>query len=304
MTTVFFSGIAAMSKKYTEPAFKLVAGHGVLFSLHERYLLASEDWLKRHHDRFDLSQTEAMFDSGAFTAWQAGDPPLKASELAKIYERAARWCEGKVKAAWFITLDVMPGTPNHDASPEEIAEAIRQSDRNHAELTRALPRRILPVFHRGERLARLSEIQDMSPDYVCLSPLKGVGEDIRIEWSSLAAAHIKTRNPQTKLHGLATTGTDIMRAVDWRSVDSSAWILNAGMATIFVEHDGCSLRIPIGRHNWSRRHFDAIEDERLRARVEQLVDELGFDLDRMRDDAAARQLFNLQTMAERSRRPA
>ena len=58
-----------------------------------------------------------------------------------------------------------------------------------------------------------------------------------------------------------------------------------------------------GVHNGSRRHFDSIEDERLRARVDQVVAERGFDLDRIRDDPVARQLFNLQTMAEWSRRP-
>ena len=303
MTIVFFSGIAAMSKQYTEPAFKLVDGLGVLFSLHKRYLSASADWLRRHHDRFDLSQTEAMFDSGAFTAWQAGHPPLKASKLARRYERAARWCEGKLKAAWFISLDVLPGTRNRDATQEEVASAIRQSDRNHAELARALPGRILPVFHRGERLARLREVQDMNPGYVCLSPLVGTEEPARIKWSLRAAAHLKQRNPRTEIHGLATTGEEIMRVVDWRSVDSAAWIFIAAMGEILVEHDGRLLRIPIGRHNGSRRHFDAIEDERLRARVEQLVAERGFDLDRMRDDATARQLFNLQTMAEWSRGP-
>jgi hypothetical protein len=91
--------------------------------------------------------------------------------------------------------------------------------------------------------------------------------------------------------------------VDWRSVDSTAWIRNAGMGILFVEHDDHLLRIPIGRHGGSRRHFDLIQDEQLRARVEQLVAERGFDLDRIRDVPVARQLFNLQTMAEWSRRP-
>jgi hypothetical protein len=66
-----------------------------------------------------------VFDSGAYTARKADYPPLKASELERLYERAARWCEGKLKAAWFVNLDKMP---KRDASPEEVAAAIRQSD--------------------------------------------------------------------------------------------------------------------------------------------------------------------------------
>jgi hypothetical protein len=60
----FAGGIAAVSKKHMGVAFELVDGLGVMFSLHERYLSAGEDWLKRHHDRFDLSQTEACLTAG------------------------------------------------------------------------------------------------------------------------------------------------------------------------------------------------------------------------------------------------
>ena len=231
------------------------------------------------------------------------EPAQTASQLAKVHERVARWCDSRFRECLFISLDVLPGAPNRDPTPEEVASAIKQSDRNHAELTRVLPGRILPVFHRGERLARLNEVQDINPDYVCLSPLVGTEEPLRIRWALRAEAHLKARNPNTTIHGLATTGTDIMRAVDSRSVDSSAWIFNAGMATIFVEHDGRVLRIPIGRHGGSRRRFDLIQDEQLRARVEQLVAERGFDLDAIRNAPVARQLFNLQTMAEWSRGP-
>ena len=104
----------------------------------------------------------------------------------------------------------------------------------------------------------------MAPDYVCLSPLVGTPEPLRIEWSLRVEAHLKARNSLTQLHRLATTGDQIMRVVDWRSVDSTAWIRNAGMGVIFVEHDDHLLRIPIGRHGGSRRHFDLIQDERLR----------------------------------------
>jgi hypothetical protein len=296
MPILFFGGIASMSKKHTGAAFKLVDGLGVLFSLHPQYQSATKDWFRRHHQwEYDLSQTEVMSDSGAFTAWNAGEPPLKALGLARLCERMARWCEGKFKATWFINLDVMPG---RDASPEEIAEAIRQSDRNYAELIRALPGRILPVFHRGESPERLNEVQDMSPGYLCLSPIVRILEKRRIGWSFNVAAHLKDRNPKIQLHGLATTGNEIMRAVNWRSVDSTTWIKNAGRwGMIFVEHDDGIQRIPIGQRK-SRNHFDH-QDARLRARVVQLAAELGLGLDELRDDPAARHLFNLAEWSKR-----
>ena len=62
MTILFFSGIAAMSKQYTEPAFKLVDGHGVLFSLHPRYQSAAKNWLKRNCEAFDTGNVSVMFE--------------------------------------------------------------------------------------------------------------------------------------------------------------------------------------------------------------------------------------------------
>lgn len=301
---LFFAGIAAMYRRYADEAFSQLDGCGVLFSAHGNYARASSEWLQRHCDLYDTRRISVMFNSGAYSAWNAGDPPAKASDLGRMYENAARWCDGRFREVWFITLDVLPGVPNRIPTQEAVAAAVRQSDRNHAELIRALPGRILPVFHLGKSRARLNEVQDMAPNYLCLSPLVRTPEKTRIKWSVRVAAHLKQRNPNTEIHGLATTGTKIMQAVNWRSVDSTAWIYNAAMAILFVEHDGRLEHIPIGRRNGSRRHFDAIEDERLRARVEQLVAERGFDLDRMLDDAAARQLFNLQTMAEWSRRTA
>ena len=195
MTTLYFSGIATMSKQYTEPAFKLVDGQGVLFSLHPRYQAAAKTWLQRHCEAFDTSNLSVMFDSGAFTAWNAGDPPLKAFALGKMYERVARWCDSRFRECWFISLDVLPGAPNRDPTPEEVALAVKQSDRNHAELTYVLPGRILPVFHRGERLARLREVQDMAPNYMCLSPLVGTEEPLRIRWATGSAPTPGARLP-------------------------------------------------------------------------------------------------------------
>jgi hypothetical protein len=115
------------------------------------------------------------------------------------------------------------------------------------------------------------------------------------------AAHLKARNPVTQLHGLATTGDRIMRAVRWRSVDSTAWIVKAKNGDILVEHDDHLRCIPIGRRSGSQSHFDH-QGERMRARIEQSAAELGLGLDELRGDPAARHLFNLRTVTERSKR--
>jgi hypothetical protein len=297
----YFSGIQSVSHRYTDEALKQIDGHGLCFSLHGNYHRGARDWLMRICDLYDTRNMSVLFDSGAFTAWTKGEPPPKASELARSYEYAARLCDPRFREVWFVNLDHMPGVPGRDPTHEETAFANRQSDRNYAELIRALPERILPVLHRCEDPERWNEVQDMSPNYVCLSPLVGTEEDIRIEWSLIAAAHLKARNPATQLHGLATTGDRIMRAVDWRSVDSTAWIVKAKNGDILVEHDDHLLCIPIRRRDGSD-HFDH-RDERLRAWIVQLVKERGLDLDAMRDDPYARQLFNLWTLAEWSKRP-
>jgi hypothetical protein len=60
-------------------------------------------------DLYDTRNVSVLFDSGAFTFWNAGEPPQRASDLARICERAARWCDPRFREVWFITLDVMAG---------------------------------------------------------------------------------------------------------------------------------------------------------------------------------------------------
>jgi hypothetical protein len=354
MPIMIFSGVHAMPKKYSEQVYKQVRGHGVLFSLHKSYVAGARDWLLRNcelHDNEkngDFRDTEIMFDSGAFTAWTKGEPSQTAEQLGEMYQKAARWCEKRFKNVWFITLDVMPGRPRPvrdqegkvimeaGATKEEVAAAVRQSDINHKILAGMLPGRILPVFHRGESYARLDEVSDMNPDYVCLSPLVRTPEKVRTDWSLRVMQRLRARHAGIQAHGLATTGANIMQTVDWRTVDSTAWIFNAAMGIIFLEYQGRFLRLPVSRFITQRRgqhqHIDSIKHPRLLATVERLCAERGFPLDVMRDDTAAREavkqnikyephkidylpelnddpgymarrLFNMQTIAEWSKRP-
>jgi hypothetical protein len=50
------------------------------------------------------------------------------------------------------------------------------------------------------------------------------------------------------------------------------------------------------------QHFD-YQDAQLRAQIEHSAAKLGLELDELRDEPAARQRFNPQTMVERTKRP-
>jgi hypothetical protein len=75
-------------------------------------------------------------------------------------------------------------------------------------------------------------------------------------------------------HGVLRCGRSAaIRSCGWSigSVDSTAWIRNAGMGVIFVEHDGRLLRLAVGRRISSNcraaAHIDLIQDPRLKATV-------------------------------------
>src|SRR5215472_10954584 len=197
MPIMFYSGVHAMPKRLSATMHKLTQGHGILFSMHQNYVPAAREWLVEAK-QYDNKSTEVMFDSGAFTAWYNGEPAMKAEELLATYVKAARWCEGRFKNAWFITLDVIPGAPHRAATHEEVTEAVRQSDINHKVLAKELGNRVLPVFHRHESHARLREVMDMNDEYICLAPLARTPENERLQWSRQAARIVGEIN----IHGL------------------------------------------------------------------------------------------------------
>jgi hypothetical protein len=61
-------------------------------------------------------------------------------------------------------------------------------------------------------------------------------------------------------HGLATTGGEMMELIDWRSVDSTTWMLQAAMGKIRIDWEGQLIDLPISEGSSARyklgKHWD------------------------------------------------
>jgi hypothetical protein len=312
MSLLFFSGRPGMpSKGVQRQLYSKVEGR--LLSLHKEAVSSSEDWLElANHDKFgfDTSNMELMFDSGAFTAWTKQEPPIDVNWLLDQYLKFDRRAGDRFKIVWFISLDVIPGALGRDPTNDEIREAIRHSDANHRVLRAEFGNRVIPVYHQREPVERLHEVIEINPLYVGISPENGILEDYRWQWARNVHLRLKdaieTRGLKT--HGLATTGSMMLEAVDWRSVDSTSWVWAAKNGRIIFEWEGQRRTLPISakspaREKFGASHYDIVPDDRVRKLVDEICAELEITSDMLRAHHYYRYLFNVHTLVEWSKRP-
>ena len=176
-----------------------------------------------------------MLDSGAFTAWNKGDS-VSVDEVLRKYSRFLEGSGDLFDEIWMINLDKIPGERGRDPTLAELDEAVKVSDENFKLLTHHFGSRILPVFHQGESSSRLDEVLNQA-EYICVSPRNDVAEKLRVEWSAKCHLMISQRSPNTRTHGLATTGNNMIRTVPWYSGDSAAWVQHGGFGMVDIFHE-------------------------------------------------------------------
>lgn len=200
-----------------------------LLSCHGSYMGTARHWLKAAHTHPESKNREIMLDSGAFSAWSKGEETT-VDEVIASYDELVEAYLPFYKEIWLINLDKIPGERGRSATPDEIDEALRVSDRNFEILTKRYGDRVLPVFHQDESEARLREVMQQNPRYICVSPRNDLHEALRRDWAT--RAHRITGAQWT--HGLAATGKLMMTEVPWRSVDSATWVQLAGYGALIL----------------------------------------------------------------------
>jgi hypothetical protein len=299
----FFMSGTPRNDKYQDQEDTLCSSR--LFSLHGDYMRPVMKWLQRVVDNPNRPYPKIMMlDSGAFTAWNAGEEATL-DHVIESYERFEDVAGDLFEEIWMINLDKIPGEKGRDPTQAELDESIVISDRNYKILVEKFGDRILPVFHQDESDERLFEIADMA-DYFCISPRNDLPEARRKRWSQ-RVHHMLTNKygPGAKrTHGLATTGNEMIREVPWYSIDSAAWILHAGYGKIdvflddrfggllghdkpryrnwFVSEEG-------GKSRYAGQHIDTILPATKALLVERM-NQYGFDEEQVRTDSRARSL--------------
>lgn len=265
-----------------------------LFSLHGSYKKACMNWLA------DVKRTAAeghpypkniMLDSGAFTAWNAGED-THLEDVFRSYDEFETLAGDLFDEIWMINLDKIPGERGRDPTVAELDEALVISDHNYAKLVTRFGERILPVFHQGEPDSRMYELAEIA-DFICISPRNDVHEGLRKIWAQERHFLLHEKFPGHKTHGLATTGNLMIADVPWYTVDSAAWIIHGAFGKVdvfdgkkysnyFVTYEG-------GKHKRDKTHIDNLLPAK-RERVIAAIESYGFTLEDVQTDVRPRSL--------------
>lgn len=168
----------------------------------------------------------------------------------------------------------------------------------------------LPVYHIGEDIKYLHRCLEY--DYFCLGgmALKSAPE-LRIPFLDKTFSIIcdKDGMPKSKVHGLGMTSFKLMRRYPFYSVDSTSWVLTAGMGSIFMPNKNKD-----GGYDFSERpHILCFSDRRKEANLNEhfdtcspeykkwIVDYLeskGFTLEGIRKSYKDRRAINVEYLIE------
>jgi len=233
---------------------------------------------------------EMLLDSGAFTAWSKGDS-VDLDALMRVYGKFIDQYEDKLKAIWLINLDRIPGSPGRTAGTAELEAAIEESDRNFEILVKEFGDRVLPVFHQNEAKERLAEVARMA-EYICISPRNDLPEKNRVTWS----AEVHKLIPNSKTHGLATTGGRMVQGVPWYSADSASWVFAGAMGNITVMSGDKLVPVSVSSESPAMKdmgkHISTVSSH-FKDYVAERAEHHGFNLTELSEGHGERMAFNM-----------
>ena len=232
-------------------------------------------------------RAKIMIDSGAFTFWTSGKR-IKLDKLVS-YSQGLIDKYGDKHDFIFISLDVMPGKRGETPTEQQLKETMKDSYYNYINYQDAMENHtVMPVYHSGEPVALRNMYLDKT-DHICLSMNQGMGEKHRVGWAS------RNYVEGIKIHGLAATGNQMIRYVNWHSVDSAAWILTAAMGMIYWRGTNGLSILKISDQSEKRKahnsHADSLTNHEA---VREIIESKGFNYEELADDHRQRMLWNLE----------
>lgn len=236
-----------------------------------------------------------MLDSGAFTAWNKGKE-VNRDALIDFYNWAFDEYGDVLNPLTVVSLDRIPGRQGVERVPEDFVNAARESVENYDYMLKHIRAgvELKPVFHDGDPEYVLNRYAD-SCTYLSLSANLDLAYWQREAWVAEMSQH--PRIVPLRLHGLAMTGTRMLRTVSWHSVDSSAWALWAAYGAIaWLREDGSFKTIPASAESPRRKRADghlATLPGPVRERILAALHEEGFTEEEMTRDAIARARWNI-----------
>lgn len=156
---------------------------------------------------------------------------------------------------------------------------------------------VLPCFHYGEPEAAL-EYYVQNYEYITIGGMVPISTpQLRVWLDRIWGAHLTNPDgtPKLKVHGFGLTSVPLMSRYPWYSVDSSSWVQLGGMGNIFLPEFGT---IAVSEHAPQRKeplkHVDTLPPPQ-RDVIVGYIEELGFNLERLRKEHLSRKCFNMVT---------
>lgn len=231
-----------------------------------------------------------MLDSGAFTSWSVGKSVSLTRYCDTCNEMLDRFSD--VFDWTFVALDKIPGKRGEQPTEAQALEAAKESLANYEHMRRMVRGDIKPVFHLGDP-DWLADAYD-GAEFVGLGASQNVTYELRRQWVARAAKRFAGR----KLHGLAMTGTRMLRTAPWYSVDSASWILWAAYGAIaWVNSDGSLSIVPLSVESPRKHEFDRHLLSTAAALSDRVFDEIkeraGWTKEELTTNPEVRQAWNL-----------
>jgi len=231
-----------------------------------------------------------MLDSGAVTSWSLGKSVSLTRFCDTCNEMLDRYAD--VFDWTFVALDKIPGRRGEHPTQDEVLEAAKETRSNYEHMRRVVRGEIKPVFHLGDP-DWLADAYD-DAEFVGLGASQNLPYELRRRW----VGHASRRFEGRKLHGLAMTGTRMLRTAPWYSVDSASWILWAAYGAIaWVNSDGSLSLIPLSVESPRKHEFDRHLLSIAPALADRVFDEIeqrsGCTREQLTTDSEMRKKWNL-----------
>lgn len=155
----------------------------------------------------------------------------------------------------------------------------------------------LPCYHYGEPEVVL-QYYASSYEYITIGGMVPISSPQLQIWLDRIWGKYLTNPDGTaklKVHGFGLTSVPLMARYPWYSVDSSSWVQLGGMGNIFIPPFGM---IAVSEHapqlKEAEKHIDNLPMEHQKVVVD-FINNLGFDIDRLRKLHLSRKVFNIVT---------
>jgi len=236
-----------------------------------------------------------MVDSGAFSVWTKG----KTVDIQEYIE----WIKLNIDFAdYFVSLDVIPGTPTKPAiSQVEKEESAKKSLLNYHKMVRAgIPsEKLIHVLHYGDDVKWADRCRDFP--FIGMGGMVGQDPAGRLIWMDNISRKLidKQGMPVNKWHCFGVTDKDILLTIPFYSCDSAGWLKAAVMGTIHLWMDE-QFQVLNVLHNAKNKnkHVNDLPPA-VRKKVVDKIESMGFTLDDISmSDANGRIGFNILTWKE------